>query len=425
MIEVVGLLIAGAAAAGILLADRAPLLLACWVLGAVVLSGLAASRRSEATGRAAREGFLVEIIGAWALALGGLHLLNAVAAGALRGPVSAVLLLDPTASAPSWAGLALLVAVVCRLGLPPLPPWPARQASAPPSVRIFLHAGLHPLTALVLWQRLDAWLLPWQRDLALWVGGAGALLLALAAVGERHGARRVSLLGGSRWAALLAASSHQLLPTWAPWLLAVGMAVLHVVAATPRSPLWSRRVLLVIGLGLVLPAGVPSGPLALAGPWLDASAPGLLLHAATFLMLRLGWVWFTDLRRPLIQAGELRVPRPAMRGLSPVARVARGDHGGPHPVAALAGRLARLTADIDRVILSGVLEGLGWIAIGAGWAVAWLDRRGLDAVDHGLTGLTGAAGRAGARAAGVRPGWALAWALAVVLLLSLVGRSLA
>jgi hypothetical protein len=425
MIQALGLLLAGATAAGLLLADSAPVLLACWVLGAVILSGLAALRRGEEIARAAREGFLVEILGAWALALGGLYLVQA------SGSVEIVLLPDRTvlaeqgAAALPWAGVAVLVAVACRLGLPPLPPWPAREASAPPAVRIFLHAGLHPLTALVLWQRLDAWLLPWHRDLALWLGGVGSLLLALAAAGERHGARRAALLGASRWAALLAVASHELLPPWAPWLLAGGLATIQLVAATPRWPLWTRRLLLVAGTVAALPAGVPGGPLSLAKPWLDAAPASLLLHAATFLMLRICWVWFEDLRRPVIQAGELRLRRPAMELLRPLARVARGEHRGPRPVAALVGHLARLTADVDRLILSGVIEGLGWIGVGAGWSVAWLDRRGFDAVNHGLAGFCGAAGRAGARAAGARPGRVLGWLMVMVLALSLLGRSLA
>ena len=131
-----------------------------------------------------------------------------------------------------------------------------------------------------------------------------------------------------------------------------------------------------------------------------------------------------DLRRPLVQEGEIRMRRPAMERLRPLARLARGDHARPWPPSVALDRLARLTADIDRTVLTGVVEGLGWIGIGAGWAAAWLDRRGLDAVDHGLTGLGGVTGRACARAVGHRPGRSLAWAVAAVLILTLVGRSL-
>ncbi len=424
MIQALGLLLAGAAAAGVMLAHNASLLLACWVLGAVVHTGLAALGRGEESAQAARGGFLVEILGSWVLALGGLSLIQAAGTDDLELLPARFLLLDLGTATLPWAGLAVLMAVLCRLGLPPLPPWPARVASAPPAIRIFLHAGLHPLTAFVLWQRLDAWLLPWHRELALWLGGAGALLLALAAAGERHGSRRAALLGASRWAALLAASSHEMVPSWAPWLLAAGMAVIQIVSATPRWPLWSRRMLLVAGALAALPAGVPAGPLSLVGTWLGASAPALLLHAATFLMLRLCWVWFEDLRRPVVQAGEMHLRRPAMERLRPLARLARGDMVRHRPVAITVAWLGRLTADIDRVVLTGVIEGLGWMGVGAGWAVAWLDRRGMDALDHGLTGLSGMTGRACTRAAGVRPGRALAWAVTVVLVLTLVGRSL-
>jgi hypothetical protein len=203
------------------------------------------------------------------------------------------------------------------------------------------------------------------------------------------------------------------------------MALIQIVGATPRWPLWSRRMLLLAGAVAILPAGVPAGPLSLVGHWLGSSAPALLLHAATFLMLRVCWVWFEDLRRPVVEAGEVRLRRPAMERLRPLAKWARGERTGPTPLAAAVSRIARLTADIDRLILDGVIEGLGWIGVGAGWTVAWLDRRGLDAVDHGLAALAGAAGRGCARAAGARPGRVLALAMTVVLILTLVGRSLA
>ena len=192
MIQTLGLLLAGAAAAGLMLADNVLLVLVFWALGAVLYAGLAALGRSAATARAARRGFIVEMVGAWALALGALNLVLTTGTGDLALLPSHLLLMDLGRSALPWAGLGVLLAVLCRLGVPPAPPWTAGVAAAPPSVRIFLHAGLHPLTALVLWHRLDVWLLPWHRELALWLGGLGALLLALAAAGERHGGRRAA-----------------------------------------------------------------------------------------------------------------------------------------------------------------------------------------------------------------------------------------
>ena len=425
MIQALGLLLAGAAAAGLILADSVLLVLACWALGAVLYAGLSALGRSAVTARAARRGFIVEMIGAWALALGGLSLVLAAGTGDLDLLPAHLLLLDLGRSALPWAGLGVLLAVLCRLGVPPAPPWPAGVAAAPPSVRIFLHAGLHPLTALILWHRLDVWLLPWHRELALWLGALGALLLVLAAAGERHGGRRAAYLGVSRWAALLAVASHETLPGWAPWLLAVGLALIQLAVATPRWPRRTRRILLAVGGLAALPAGVPAGMLTLAGPWLNRSPQSLLLHAATLLMLRVLWTWWEDLRRPLV------LPDPASRRtsslpiLADLARWGRGGDLTPGPATAMVRGLARITADIDRLILDGILEGIGWITLGAGWAVAWLDRRGLDALDHGLDTFTGAVGRACARSAGARPGVVLLWSILIVLAFTLLGRTLA
>ena len=101
---------------------------------------------------------------------------------------------------------------------------------------------------------------------------------------------------------------------------------------------------------------------------------------------------------------------------------------GPGPLyrltEAVTSGLARIAAEIDRIVLDGVVEGLGWMGLGAGWLVAWIDRRGLDALDHGAAVLVTAVGRGCARAAGGRSWRVLAWATVTATALVLLGWSL-
>jgi hypothetical protein len=430
MIRALGLLTAGATVAGLLLAHDLRLMLVCWASGAVVLAGLAAVGRDEGLMQAAREGLLVEIFGAWALALAGLGLALAAGSDAVDDLSAWVLLDDAAEGAATWAGAGLLVAVACRLGLPPVPPWPVRAALASPAVRIFLHAGLHPLTALILWDRLDGWLLPWHREAALWLGAMGAVLLALAAAGERHGVRRAAYLGAGRWAALLATASFESLPAWLPWLVAAGLALVHTAEAMPRWTAARRRGLLAVGIALTVPAGAPAGMLSPVGVWLNLSSASMLLHAATLLTLVVGWSWWRDLGRPLalvdVEAGrDAAAGHPVLPGLTRLARRWRRPAAAGEPVGPVVGGLSRVAAGIDRHVLDGAVEGMGLITQGTGWLVAWLDRRGLDAAGHGLGRLVAVLGAASEAAVNGRPGRSLAWVviamLAVTLLLGLQG----
>ena len=419
MIRALGLLVVGATLAGVLLARDLRLVLICWTAGAVLQAGLAARGRDHGLMQAARESLLVEIFGAWALALAGLGLAMAAGTDALTELSAWVLRDDAATGATVWAGAGLLVAVACRLGLPPVPPWPVRAALATPAVRIFLHAGLHPLTALILWGRLDGWLLPWHREAALWLGAMGALLLTLAAAGERHGARRAAYLGAGRWAALLATASFEALPAWLPWLVAAGLALIHTAEALPRWPVSARRALLAVGLVLAVPAGAPAGPLSPVGVWLNLSSASMLLHAATLLTLVVGWSWWRELDRPWSPDAAAEGSA-ALPGLTRLARRWRRPTAAGEPVGPVVGGLSRVAAGVDRHVLDGVVEGLGLLTQGTGWLVAWLDRRGLDAAGLGLGRLVTALGAASEAAVNGRPGRSLAWVVIAMLAVTLV-----
>ncbi len=244
MIQVVALAAAGLAAVGIWLADAFALLVACWVMGTVLHAGLvSAATASVSVREVAREVFLAEVVGAWVLLMGGLNLVLATGATSVSvaGPVA------PTVRDLGWSGVGLLLVAAARLGLPPFGPWPTRLAATPPAVRVFLHACLHPLTAMVIWWRLEAWLLPWHRDVALWLGGFTALAAVLAATGERQLPRRAALLTTTAWAALLVLGVEVGARPWASLVaVTLGGMLAHLVAAGPRWPRAVRRLLLTL-----------------------------------------------------------------------------------------------------------------------------------------------------------------------------------
>lgn len=420
MIQALGLLLCGGAAFGLLRADSFGLLMTCWVMGAVLLAGLVCGGRSRLVAVAAREAFLVEISASWILAVGWLLLAQNAD--------------DQPAGSHGLMGAGLLLAVTGRLGLAPLSWWPARVAGAPPAVRVFLLAGLHPATALLLWRRFDLWLEPWHLTLVVWLGSLGALLAIAAAAGERPAARRALWLGIGLWGGLLASLAGSgpglgLTPdtTAAIGLLAAGLTLMHLQVAMPRWPVFGQRLLLLVG-GLTALAALLLGER--SAPW---DLPAIPRLAAVLLAVWVLWRWLREFGggqesgrlhesgRPGARLVAVPARRPALAALAPVARL--GQSPGPVVAAAraAAGWLARLAADIDRVVLGGVSEGLGWIALGAGWLVAWIDRRGLDGLDRGAGRLFALAGRGTARVASGRPGLVLVWAVLVVLALSLLG----
>jgi hypothetical protein len=415
MIRAMGLVLSGLAAVGLALTGSFVVLLVCWVLGVVLQAGLVAASGSQRAAAAAREVFLVEIAGSWALALGGLALVLAADSARLE-ELTLSGLPDAADGALGWAGLGVLLAVVCRLGLLPWPWWPARLAGAPPVVRVFLLAGLHPATALVLWQRLAVWLLPWHLTVADWLAAVGALAAALAGAGERQAARRAAWLGASYWAALLSVGATAAAPTTGVIvLLAAGMALVQLQVALPRASLAWRRCLLAGGALATLAAAFAAGLVLITGP-----AAVLRLLAIVLSLWVWSW-WLLDLgRRPTLPADIVR-RCPPLGWLAGVARVGQGKV----PLATAAGAmlrgLGRLTAGLDRIVLGGIAEGLGWMGLGIGWLFAWLDRRVLDAWDWGSLALVRAAGRGAARAASGQPGAVLAWAVAVIVLLALLG----
>ncbi len=425
MIQVLGLLLTGAAALGVVLADRLGLLVAAWSTGAVLQAGLTAAGRSAAAGPAARRVLLTEVLGVWALGLGGLLVVEAAGTADLARLPEQLLLRGVGHSLLSWAGVGVLVAVLARLGLPPLPTWPVAAAAAPPAVRAFLHAAVHPLSALWLWQRLEPWLLPGHREAALWLGCVGALLLAGAALGEPQGSRRAALVSGSRWAAVWAGAAHGFLEPWTAWSLATGMVLMQLAVIFRRWPLHWRRGVLLAGLLAAVPAGVPEGWLSGMRPGFAAAPATLLLHGATLLLLVTARRWWDDLARPL-SAPARRAPAVADPGSRLSHRLARLGRG-PGPVlgpAQVWGRgLARVVGTTDRVVLGGVAEGLGWLALALGWLVAWSDRRGLDALGRALGAVVIAGGRVCAGAGGGHPARVSAWALVVLLAATLVGRT--
>jgi hypothetical protein len=85
--------------------------------------------------------------------------------------------------------------------------------------------------------------------------------------------------------------------------------------------------------------------------------------------------------------------------------------------------LARVVGTTDRVVLGGVTEGVGWLALALGWLVAWSDRRGLDALGRAVGGAVVAGGRFCAGAGGGHPAGVTAWALVLLLAIALVGRT--
>ncbi len=110
----------------------------------------------------------------------------------------------------------------------------------------------------------------------------------------------------------------------------------------------------------------------------------------------------------------------------PAERLARiSRRPGPLPRLAIAAsqRLARLVSDVDRVVLDGVVEGLALLGMGAGWLVAWCDRRGLDAAERGLLLLAGTVGRCSRQLAEARPAHLMFWLGALAMALLVLGRS--
>ncbi len=418
MIQTVALLVTGAAAAGLWLTDRFPLHVACWVLGTVLHAGLVAASSSSIRGRQeVRQVFLLEMMGAWVLLMAGLHLVIATGATDLRNPGAAA----APAAALHWVGAGLLLVTGARLGLPPVGPWQVRLTSAPPAVRVFLHAGLHPATALVLWSRLDVWLLPWHRSTAVWLGVVAALAAMLAAVSERLAPRRAAVLGAGTWCGLFALTAATGVLSVAAFSCAVlGVVSLQLVATLPRWPRAARRVMLACGGSSLLATGwfamraaapleVPGVPLALA----------LVAASLAVALVVLGHWWWA---LPRSTAAANPPQRPLWNGLSWLA--ARSREAGPVPALArrVADDLAGAVAVVDRLVLDGVAEGLAIIGTGAGWCVAWVDRRGCDAVEHGLAGLVTGVGRAARTVVTVSPARLIWWLMALVLGLALLGR---
>lgn len=418
MIQVLALLVAGLAAVAIWLAEGFGLLVACWVLGAVLHAGLvSASTGSVKVRDVAREVFLAELVGAWVLVMGGLNLVLSTGASSIT---------DAGAVAPAghdldWAGLGLLLVVIVRLGLPPIGPWPARLAASPPVVRVFLHAGLHPLTALMLWWRLETWLLPWHGVLALWLGAASALAAAVAAAGERQLPRRAALLSCAAWGGLLALGAQVGQRPWSA-LVAVIIAsmLVHLVAAGPRWPRVLRRWLLAVVAAAPVAAALQ---VATAAPDLGASmlAARIVVGLASIVaLLVLGHWW-----RTLAPAHEANAtPRGAfLPAAERLARLSRQPGPLPSLVAVGSQQLARLVATVDRIVLDGVVEGLAVISLGAGWLVAWCDRRAMDGIEFGVTRLVAATGRWSRDLAAGRPSRLVFWLGLAALGLMLLGRA--
>jgi len=427
------LVLCGAAALGVAMADRVGLLLACWAAGAALHAGLAATGRGPRLGLAARRALLADALGVWALVLASLLLVTAAGTDRLAGLVGEAELRGTADQVLPWTGTAVLVAVSARLGLPPLPVWPLATAGAPPLVRVFLHAGVQPLSALLLWQRLTPWLLGWHEQVALWFGAAAAAVLALAAVAEHASARRAALVGTSRWAAVwsLAAGGASGAADWLPWAFAGALVTLQLAVVSVRWPVRLRQAVV---LGALLAAiGLGLAPLAdLAGGTLPG--PAAFLQAVALLALpAAARRWWRDLGRKLA-AAPASGPAESSRAEVPAGGRRRGagwlprSLGGRGPVFAAAewssGRLSSAVASADRVVLVGIVEGLGWLALALGWLLAWLDRRGLDVLGRGLEELAAAGGRLGATLAGGHPGRVLAWSLGVILIVAVLGRTL-
>lgn len=413
MIQVAGLLLCGLAAVGLRVAGGFAVLLGCWTAGLVLLAGLAAGGPSRRAATAAREALLAEAFGTGVLALAGLALVTAAGADRLDLVASALPAPDAGDARAGWAGLGLLLAVAGRLGLPPLPWWPARITAAPPAVRVFLLAGLHPVTALLLWDRLDAWLLPWHLTLASWLGGAVSLLAIMAAAGERQAARRAAWLGMGHWAGLLAAGGA--LP--AAWVLGGGLALVQLQTILVRWPAARQRALLGIGGAAVITAGMLSGLASVDG------GPALLRLAGALLSVWVLGRWWQEAAMVAALPPSPTLRRPAVAMLARLARLGQGAGPLPLLVGAAARLLGQTVAGFDRIVLAGVADGLGLIGLGLGWTVAWIDRRGQDLFYGGISRLLAAAGHATVRAAGGRPQRVLAVAVALILGLAWLGRA--
>lgn len=414
MIQAVGLLLCGVLAVGLWRIDDFVLLLACWIIGLVLHAGLAASGRSRQAAVAAREAFLAESTGACLLGFFGLTVVLAADTTRLDLLAQRLPLIAASGGMLDWAGGAVLLAVVCRLGLPPLPWWPARATAAPPAVRVFLLAGVHPATAILLWYRLAAWLQPWHHALALWFGAAAALLLIMAAAGERHGPRRAAWLGASQWAGLLAAGSDPLLCRHVV-LLAVGLGLVHMQAVLVRWPVALQRSLLCAGGVVILWAGLVSG---LAR--LDTVPAFLRLAAASMTAWVLICWWFEAARVDVVSVTRAW-RRPAATSLAGLARLGRSAGPIPTMVAMTVRFLGRVVSDFDRIVLAGIVQNAGWLVLGTGRLVAWMDRRGQDILHAGAVRLLELAGSATVRAAAGSPQRLLLVALIVILGLAWIG----
>lgn len=410
MIRAAALLVAGLAAAGLWLADSFALLAACWILGSVVHAGLVAGAGSTAVRNAVREVFLVELFGVWVLLMAGLRLVLVGGGGDLASLDGA----PPVPVDATWVGIGVLLVVTGRLGLAPLAPWPVRLAAAPPLVRVFLHALLHPLTALLLWWRLDSWLLPWHRDVGLWLASGVTLAATVAAAGERLGARRAALLTVASWSGVLAQATSGDGLAWLASLTGACAAVSwHLVAASPRWPRAVRRGLLALsatGVGLALfPAAAGA----------STTVPStILLGLAVVGMIGVTVHWAATLPPVLVAGASPR--RPALPWLTPLAR--RSRRAGPvlRAVRGSARGLGAVVAVTDRLVLAGVTDGLALLALGVGWLVSWCDRRGLDAVENGLAAITASAGRMSRQLVAGAAAGLLLGAIVVALLLSLI-----
>jgi hypothetical protein len=109
--------------------------------------------------------------------------------------------------------------------------------------------------------------------------------------------------------------------------------------------------------------------------------------------------------------------------LRPLARKSR--EAGPIPwlAATISQRLAAGVAAIDRIVLDGVAEGLALLGLGTGWLVAWCDRRGMDAIEHGAGHAVGLVGRL-SRALVMAPPARMVLLLGLLtLVLAMLGRS--
>lgn len=387
MIQIVAILLIWLAAVGIWLADGFTLLIACWGVSSVAHAGLVAALGTPRVREIAREVFLGEMLGGWVLLMSALNLV--LAADVVH--VGQVAAQTPRPVDLLWSGLGLLTACAARLGLPPFAPWPVRLAATPPAVRVFLHAAVQPAMALLLWWRFDAWLLPWHRDVALWLGAGVALVASMAAMGERLPPRRAALLTTGAWAGLLGLGAHG---TTAPLItvgsLAVGTMALHLAAASPRWPrAWRRGLLGLAAAGLVATGLVTVLSGATAGRPSDAAR---VLVLATYALQLVVVAHALVTTAPSAAAAES--PRAMLASwLTPLARRARDAGPVPWLAATVSRRLADGVVILDRVILDRVVEGLALIGLGAGWWIAWCDRRGLDLAERGVGGVTVGLGR--------------------------------